>query len=53
MDDCSNHMKALFNGRDITDKTINKFESSTKNTGNVKADGDKEGDKQVLMKYSN
>ena len=37
--DCSNLMKALFNGRDITDKTIGKFQSDLSNTGDVNADG--------------
>ena len=37
--DCSNMLKALFNGRDITDKTKNKFEKSTSNTGDVNANG--------------
>ena len=37
--DCSNLMKALFNGRDITDKTKDKFEQYTGNTGDVNADG--------------
>ena len=37
--DCSNLMKALFNGRDIYDYEINKFERSTANTGDVNADG--------------
>ena len=36
--DCSNLMKALFNGRDITDKTKDKFEKSTANTGDIGAD---------------
>ena len=37
--DCSNLMKALFNGRDINDLTKDKFERSTENTGDVNADG--------------
>ena len=37
--DCSNLMKALFNGRDINDKEKDKFEKSTANTGDVNADG--------------
>ena len=37
--DCSNLMKALFNGRDIYDFEVNKFERSTANTGDVNADG--------------
>ena len=37
--DCSNLMKALFNGRDINDKTKDKFESNTSNTEDVPADG--------------
>ena len=37
--DCSNMMKALFNGRDINDKTKDKFEKSTANTGDVNANG--------------
>ena len=37
--DCSNLMKALFNGRDITDKTVGKFQSDLSNTGDVNADG--------------
>ena len=32
-------MKALFNGRDITDKTVGKFQSDLSNTGDVNADG--------------
>ena len=37
--DCSNLQKALFNGRDITDKTVGKFEKNTENTGDVNANG--------------
>ena len=37
--DCSNLMKALFNGRDIYDFEVNKFERSTANTGDVNANG--------------
>ena len=37
--DCSNLMKALFNGRDINDRTVGKFEESTANTGDVDANG--------------
>ena len=35
--DCSNLMKALFNGRDINDKTPGKFEENTSNTEDVNA----------------
>ena len=37
--DCSNLMKALFNGRDISDKTANKYQKDLTNTGDVNADG--------------
>ena len=37
--DCSNLMKALFNGRDISDKTANKYQRDLSNTGDVNADG--------------
>ena len=37
--DCSNLMKALFNGRDINDKTPGKFEKNTSNTEDVNANG--------------
>ena len=37
--DCSNLMKALFNGRDINDKTPNKYQVDLSNTGDVDADG--------------
>ena len=37
--DCSNLMKALFNGRDINDKTPNKYQKDLTNTGDVDADG--------------
>ena len=37
--DCSNLMKALFNGRDINDKTKDKFEKNTENTGDINANG--------------
>ena len=37
--DCSNLMKALFNGRDINDKTPGKFEENTSNTEDVNANG--------------
>jgi len=37
--DCSNLMKALFNGRDITDKTPGVFQKDLSNTGDVNADG--------------
>ena len=37
--DCSNLMKALFNGRDINDKTPNKYQRDLSNTGDVDVDG--------------
>ena len=37
--DCSNLLKALFNGRDINDKTPGKFEESTEKTGDVNSNG--------------
>ena len=37
--DCSNLMKALFNGRDINDKTVGKFQRDLSNTGDVNANG--------------
>ena len=37
--DCSNLMKALFNGRDINDKTPNKYQGDLSNTGDVTVAG--------------
>ena len=37
--DCSNLMKALFNGRDVYNPKINSFQQDTSNTGDVNADG--------------
>ena len=37
--DCSNLMKALFNGRDISDKTANQYQRDLSNTGDVTVDG--------------
>ena len=36
--DCSNLMKALFNGRDVYNPKVNSFQSDTSNTGDINAD---------------